>query len=757
MADYDFATLNDKEFEVFCTDVLSAHERVRFERFKPGKDAGVDGRFFAADGTEVILQCKHWQSKPLERVVKHLKESELPKIARLNPKRYLLALSHQLSRADKARIAQALAPHLQRPDDVFGREDLNDLLAKTPDIERRHYKLWIRSTAVLQYLLQKPIRDRSGFTLEDILTEAKLYVPTANHSASLEKLETLGTVIITGAPGIGKTTLANHLILHYVEKSFSLVRIADEVREAEGAYETDEKQVFYFDDFLGRNYLEALTGHEGSHIVQFIKRVSRDRSKRFLLTSRTTILNQGKALIDVFRQNNLNRNEFEITIDSLSELDKAHILYNHIWHSNLEAPYIEELYSGRRYRQVIAHRNYNPRLIRFITDANTLAECGPKNYWPYTQSLLANPAGVWEHPFEAQLDDFGRTLVLLVALNGRPITQCDLAEAFARMVARSESSGYTGRRDFLLTLKHLVGSLLNRSTLDPTQQTSTTLDLFNPSIGDFVLNRYATDVPTLRAAFCSLRSQSSVHTLAGLISDDTLARESANELFDAILITAKELQFIGYSPEYISSVCVHRIESGLASATAAPALSECIEFVANSECPQAFLEVATFLRWALVAGMLSTEVAEQFVADACTHSPYSAGLLALSKITQLLDLASRDRLKDSYNNATVGYLAANAQDEFDDSDVFDGLDESDIDGARERLRELVEGKLEQLGASVSDDAVDAVMDSYDIEARAGRYFAQEDSDDDWREHQPSTPAVDEIDDLFDRGSPCRLG
>ena len=46
MPDYDFKALNDKEFEIFCVDLLSEVEKHRFERFKPGKDLGIDGRYF---------------------------------------------------------------------------------------------------------------------------------------------------------------------------------------------------------------------------------------------------------------------------------------------------------------------------------------------------------------------------------------------------------------------------------------------------------------------------------------------------------------------------------------------------------------------------------------------------------------------------------------------------------------------------------------------------------------------------------------
>jgi hypothetical protein len=62
MSDYDFSTLNDKEFEILATDLLSKRDNLKYERFKPGRDAGVDGRFFHQNGTETILQAKHWPS-----------------------------------------------------------------------------------------------------------------------------------------------------------------------------------------------------------------------------------------------------------------------------------------------------------------------------------------------------------------------------------------------------------------------------------------------------------------------------------------------------------------------------------------------------------------------------------------------------------------------------------------------------------------------------------------------------------------------
>lgn len=377
MSDYDFKQLNDKEFEILCSDLLGEVEGRRFERFKAGKDAGVDGRFFADKGKEVILQCKHWCNTPLKQLVHTLSTVEKPKIDKLKPNRYLLIVSNPLSRADKKTIHRALVPYVVSESDIYGKEDLNDLLKSKPHIERRHYKLWLHSSSVLEHIFNNAIIGRSMFSLEEIIRTSARYVVTANHQAALKILDKLGVVIITGAPGIGKTTLADHLCLHYTAQGFAYLKIAEDIREAESAFDPESRQVFYFDDFLGRNYLEALKGHEGSHISQFIRRIVTNKNKRFVLTSRSTILNQGKQLIDSFDHNNIQQNEYELRIQSLTDMDKAQILYNHIWHSELNNDFIEQLYLQRRYRNIIKHKNFNPRLINYITDASRLDSCSP--------------------------------------------------------------------------------------------------------------------------------------------------------------------------------------------------------------------------------------------------------------------------------------------------------------------------------------------------------------------------------------------
>jgi hypothetical protein len=102
MPKYDLSKLNDKEFESLGCDIISIITGNRVERFKPGKDSGVDGRFFSTSGGESVIQCKHWYKSGLASLNRHLKNYELVKVRRIKPKCYYLVTSVALSRLPKS-------------------------------------------------------------------------------------------------------------------------------------------------------------------------------------------------------------------------------------------------------------------------------------------------------------------------------------------------------------------------------------------------------------------------------------------------------------------------------------------------------------------------------------------------------------------------------------------------------------------------------------------------------------------------------
>jgi hypothetical protein len=542
MPNYDLRVLDDKEFEALAADLLGVVYGCRIERFKPGKDAGVDGRWFIREDREAIIQCKHWMRSGYSRLVKHLSTVEKPKIEKLNPERYILVTSVELSRKNKRQIRRMLAPHIKSESDIVGREDLDDLLAKHPEVERRHYKLWLSSASVLNHIIHNDIFGRSGFDITEIREKAPRVVKTSDFDRAAHVLNTLHTVLITGVPGIGKTTLAEQLVVKLLADGYELVSLRS-ITDGESVFHPTRRQVFYFDDFLGRNLLEAIKLQHDSQIVGFIRRVFHDKAKRFVLTSRTSILNQGKHFSDLFSLHKTERNEYEVRIEALSRYEKARILYSHIWHSALPNEMLEQLFVDKRYKTIVDHRNFNPRLISFITDNDLTSNVPAEKYWDYIVTTLENPQSLWEH-FFAQMTQDCRDMVYLVVLNGRSISEHDLIQAFRRLKETALHDAGAVEDRARVALRICTGSVLNRKISDKSDLAK--YDLYNPSIGDYVIGRLA-GWSTIENHVSALGTTASLWNLSTMKASKVIGSETYTETLDKLALTNTQASADEYS------------------------------------------------------------------------------------------------------------------------------------------------------------------------------------------------------------------
>lgn len=752
MSDYDFRSLNDKEFEILCADLIGTVESKRIERFKRGRDKGIDGRFFAAEGEEVILQCKHWADTPVRDLISKLKSVELPKIRKLNPRRYIVAVSNPLSRTDKNSIKSVLSPFVESESDIYGKEDLNDLLSRQPDIERRHYKLWLHSAAALSNVFNAAIRGRSEFSLAEIYQKSAKYVATDNHTRALDQLEKLGVVVITGEPGVGKTTLAEHLCLHYASREFQFLQVSENINEAESAFSTHEKQIFYFDDFLGRNYLEAISGREGSGIAHFMRRVASNRNKRFVLTSRTNILNQGKVLIDVFDNSNIRKNEYELRISDLSGMDKARILYNHIWFSSLDTSYVDALYEDKRYKSIIRHKNFNPRLISFVTDASSLEDMPAQDYWGFVESSLSYPAKIWEHAYISQHDDYCRLLVNLVVVNRQSIHEADLKLAYNRLLQMPGNASFRGRRDFHANVRILTGTFLARS-MDAAQLVA--YSVFNPSVADYVLSRLSNDESSIRQNVIALRTTTALSTLLGLERAGHITKQQVTFIcraaIGAIINEYSRSREILYFLAWAGRIYIERTPE---LAKSDSNLRDAIQIVA-SEGELATSDDALYLaKFGLENEILSAEVVVRFVRAATsfltTDEEFSAALELLGVIS-----GDQDGLREALTEVEdqISLIASEDIDEFVDlPEIFS--QSGDLDSATELAYTAVQDKLEDLGVEDAYSLALNIVDNSSIAYKFERHLESLREPDDYE--RPGRPSMDingsdaEIEDLFER-------
>ena len=345
MPDYDFHQLSPDDFEHLTRDLLQAELGIRLESFKSGKDHGIDLRHASAVNGTLIVQCKHYARTGLRGLLRDLRK-ELPKVSKLAPARYVISTSVPLSPMDKDEIRKLFGTFIQSDGDIFGCEDLNNLLVRHTTIEHQHYKLWLTSREVLDRVLHNAELNRSQFLVKTVYREINKYVPGAAYLRVLDMLQNDNVVVIVGPPGVGITTLANMVLYEYVERGFQAVAIQRDIEEGEKLFQEGKQQIFYFDDFMGSAFLgDQSTLSEGSDkaLLSLMVAVRESKTHRFIMTTREHILAQALDRSERLRQSSLSGFQVPLRVQDYSFMDKARILYNHLYFSDLPIDYQDAL------------------------------------------------------------------------------------------------------------------------------------------------------------------------------------------------------------------------------------------------------------------------------------------------------------------------------------------------------------------------------------------------------------------------------
>ena len=484
MASYDFTTLSPIDFEILVRDLLQREFGFTLESFKPGKDQGIDLRRFIAPRGALIVQCKHYAVAGLNALLRDLGREEAPKIKKLKPARYVLATSVALSPANKETLCNHFKPYCKSPGDIYGRDDLNNLLGRFPEVEKHHLKLWITSTTVLESIVHSQLLNTSREELEKIQRRSKVYVYNQSFAEALDILNARKFCIIAGIPGIGKTTLAEMLVLYYLAHGYELIRITSNIHEA-SAVSGNRRRLFYYDDFLGQSSdADKLEKNEDQRLLDFFDTIRNSRVSKLVLTTREYILNQAKRRYERLARGAFDLETYIVDIGKYSRLNRAEILFNHVYFSELPVGFKSKLVEDRAYLKIIDHPNYNPRFVDVLTQLNSVLGLPEDKYIQFFLENLANPFRIWGHAFDNQLTTAARSMLLVLMTMPRQTLLDDLRTAFdAYSLARAgEFSTSRDSNDFMFGCKELDGSFVSFSRYS----SGLAVQFQNPSIRDFL-------------------------------------------------------------------------------------------------------------------------------------------------------------------------------------------------------------------------------------------------------------------------------
>lgn len=491
MSDYDFSQLSPYDFELMCRDLLQAEWGLVLESFKAGKDGGIDFRYAQAD-KQIIVQCKRFVESGFSGLLRELRK-EANKVHKLKPSRYVLITAVPLSDANKTKIVEVIGGQFLVKADIFGCADINNLLGRHSWVERSHYKLWVASTNVLNTILHNDIVTQSDFLVEKIHGEIKRYVQGNAYPRALAALEAEHVVILSGLPGVGKTTLANMLLYKHLANGFEPIIVREDFAEAKAMFQKGKSQVFYFDDFMGTTFL----GDKGSSdqqreyraIIEFIEMVRKAKDKILILTTREQMLRQACDASEQIRNAELMDHRVVIHMEDYSMQQRAEILYNHVFFSDLPPDYRDELLKYEFYFEIVKHRNFNPRLIEWFSTYRRLKDVSVGGYRQFVTQLLEDPAEIWRHAFEQQISEAGRSLLLTLFSFGGAIDEAILRKGFAVFHNhRAQTYGFQHRPEDYSRARTELREAFTRATV------SGEIEVINPSVIDW-LNRVLCNAP----------------------------------------------------------------------------------------------------------------------------------------------------------------------------------------------------------------------------------------------------------------------
>ena len=485
---YQYGNLSDFEFELLCRDIMERKIGCSLRCFAPGRDGGVDITETKLSGCHMV-QVKHYIDSSYSTLLSSLKK-ELPKVKQKQPKHYYVCCGKKLTAQNISEIYQLFSDYMDDAEAVVDLMEIDSFLHKkeNADILERHYKLWLESTSVLERLSNQDIAIDCEAFFYQIEKEQKLFVKTKYYEEGRQILEKEHMLMLLGDPGVGKTMLTKMLALAFAAEGYRIRYTTNgELSDLKRALSADRKrkELIVLDDCLGQHYFKMQETKE-NELLALAKYIMRNPNKLLIMNSRVTIFHEARERSCDFRyfMEDENIKIRKIEMNGLDEEEKGWIFYNHLYFAGVPEEYYRNVYEDRRYRGIVRHANYTPRLIEFVTKKKNYEQVEADRYAAFIMDCLENPRELWKDEFTRKLGAEDRALLLtLYSLTDTSVEEPVLVRAFLKRLSGLEGMDTT-RNLYEEALRRLTDSMVQLMEQNGRKR----IGVCNPSINDFLKN-----------------------------------------------------------------------------------------------------------------------------------------------------------------------------------------------------------------------------------------------------------------------------
>jgi len=504
---FNYENLSDVEFESLAKDIMEIKLGVNLQRFAKGRDGGVDLTNDVRK-RELVVQVKHYYRSSVASLISSLKK-EINKVRVINPQRYFVVTSATLSADKKDEIYEMFRDYMPDENSVITREDIEDFLQNEDNVEvvKRHFKLWLHSTRVLELVTSGDIETDSQVCIEQIKQNEKVLVQTQAYYEAINCLEATRVLFITGAPGVGKTITAQMLVLKYISEGYRL-RYSTDTTDLSALKKSifmnrDLPEIILLDDCFGQYYFR-MKETQDSELVSLIRHIKISPNKVLILNSRLTILHEAKSIShEIMRC--IDSDELHVHVidmNRISILDKAKILYNHLFFSNIPVEYFCAVKNDNFYMKIILHKNYTPRIIEHVTTERHFASVQPAEYPQYILDVLNKPDEIWDNEYSKRIQQIDRIFLgTLFSLTNTSVDVRLFRDCFNYRLRLAPVVDLT-EDNFKNCLSRLNMSMVK--TID--YHGHKRIGVINPSVNDYLKNRLDQNKPERDEIIASIAS-----------------------------------------------------------------------------------------------------------------------------------------------------------------------------------------------------------------------------------------------------------